>query len=464
MTPPTPPVSTAATPLLELDLNDWRRALNQLDIMGRLISQFGPDGPNMDPTTGTFAYRGALFRDDTGGMIYEPAGTIVCTDNAVRFVQWDQVNGVTQSATLDPLKFAIAQVSRGTSSPTDSDFHVEDIRGINLIPNAMRWRGDWAAGTYVRNDVVLNDGALYIALVETTDEPPTADWELIFGGSSLDVEDEGTLEESAVTRINFTGAGVTAIGDTVGGVDVDIPGAAADSLVVLRHYLKSVIPTAASNTPMARGIGDPANLGTATAGPLSNSNFNTTQVRVRQTASSTGTNENAGRSVNSTSTTILVLGDAAGLGGFSFIQRFAFATVLGVRGFFGVATANGVANSNPSSKLNILGLGFDTGDTTFFLMHNDGSGTATRTDTTVTFALDVVYEVEIECGANSSGITVALYSVNATSRTLLYGPQAVTTDLPAGSTLLSPTTSISNGAAGGTQPVLDFHFWLLDTR
>lgn len=48
------------------------------------------------------------------------------------------------------------------------------------------------------------------------------------GGGSLEIEDEGVSVETGVTKINFTGAGVTATSPAAGEVDVDIPGGGGD--------------------------------------------------------------------------------------------------------------------------------------------------------------------------------------------------------------------------------------------
>jgi hypothetical protein len=278
------------------------------------------------------------------------------------------------------------------------------------------------------------------------------------------VEDEGSVVVSGATIQDYRGSGVTVTDQGGGRARVTIPGADT-SLATLRHRaLFFARATKDVNTVQVNGWnGQPAGLGTGTFPALSTATFNDSQVKRRTTASSTGTNQNAGYSVQGGYTT-LFLGDAAGIGGFSHLQRFAFIAPLGVRGFMGIATANGVASSEPSAKVNILGVGWDTSETTFQLLHNDGSGTATKTDTTVTFAVDIVYELEIECQPNSANITVSLYSVDATGRTLLYASGVISTNLPSGSTALAPTTTISNGAAGGNQPIIDFHFWVKDPR
>lgn len=50
-----------------------------------------------------------------------------------------------------------------------TDGNIVQISGGNLTD-----AGDWAAGTpYVANDVVSHDGALYVALVASTGQPPS---------------------------------------------------------------------------------------------------------------------------------------------------------------------------------------------------------------------------------------------------------------------------------------------------
>jgi hypothetical protein len=47
------------------------------------------------------------------------------------------------------------------------------------------------------------------------------------GGGSVDVYEEGVLETASATKLNFTGAGVSATDDGAGGTDIDIPGGSA---------------------------------------------------------------------------------------------------------------------------------------------------------------------------------------------------------------------------------------------
>jgi hypothetical protein len=253
------------TPLLGLNRVTLRDLANRLDVMGGLIATFAPDDATTDPTTLTFGYRGGRFIDDLGAIGFEPDGTIVIPNNVIRYVQFDPTNGVVLTSAIDRTKLLIAQVRTGSQvpvgSPAGTVMHIEDLRDTNLVaPERMRFRGLWDSGdNYERNDLVLSGASgadLYIAVAASTNqEPPNATyWELVAfglpdpasgdpgdvpavnaggdgyelvapgGGSTLDVEDEGSLEESAVERINFHGAGVSAVGDGVGGVDVEIAG------------------------------------------------------------------------------------------------------------------------------------------------------------------------------------------------------------------------------------------------
>lgn len=482
----TAPTTTSA---LGLPLDNDRMAFLKLDAMASILAGFAPDQGTTVQSTRTFGYRSARYITDAGAVAKVASGTIVCTDDAVRFVQWDADNGVTLETAINPVRYKIARVTCADGIITE----IEDIRDVDLhTPHRVRWRGVWSAGTYRRHDAVRHVNDVWIATVTTTDTPgPGTDWEvmvygvpdpstaddddalLVYGGelfygpvdgvsgSTLDFEDEGTPQGTGGT-LNVVGDGAS-IAVSGGVATLTVPGADL-SLFSLRHRIKYLAWIANNNTPVFLGLNAPALLGTAGAGSLATTNFNTSQVRGTHTASSTGTNQNAGRSVNGASTTILFLGDAANVGGFTLVIRSCLVSPIAKRGFFGAATANGVGSSDPSSKTDLIGMGWDDGDTNWHLIHNDGAGGATMVDTGVAFALNTVYEVVIDGEPNSTGITVALYSVTASGRTTLYGPQAVTTDLPAGGTALSPTATVSNGAAGGDQPQLDIHFWLIDTR
>lgn len=92
------------------------------------------------------------------------------------------------------------------------------------------WRGAWSAGSYDAGDAVSHNGSSYVANVTTTDEPPSADWDVLAAkgadgtdGAAVEVLDEGSSLTAAVTSLDFVGAGVTATA-TGDAVTVTIPG------------------------------------------------------------------------------------------------------------------------------------------------------------------------------------------------------------------------------------------------
>jgi hypothetical protein len=156
------------------------------------------------------------------------------------------------------------------------------------------------------------------------------------------------------------------------------------------------------------------------------------------------------------------IGSVAGAGGFRVRMRFALNTAAGTtrRYFFGVSARFGTSmgSSNPSSFTNIIGYGKDSGsgDSNWRMMHNDGSGTATSTDTGVSAGTSTLYEVEIWCDPNASTVNIRLLSVLGTSRTVLHSA-SISTNLPANTQVLSPHMEFNTGT-GTTGVNMNFYF------
>lgn len=76
----------------------------------------------------------------------------------------------------------------------------------------------------------------------------------------------------------------------------------------------------------------------------------------------------------------------AQLGGWTFSSRFMISDAAAVAnarlfvGLTGKASGAVLANANPSTNVNLIGLGADSGDTTLSIMHNDEAGSATKID------------------------------------------------------------------------------------
>ena len=72
------------------------------------------------------------------------------------------------------------------------------------------------------------------------------------GGSALEIEDEAVSVDTAVTKINFTGAGVTATQTAAGEVDVTVPGGGGSSEEVT--YVKDIQPNGTTAGAISSGI------------------------------------------------------------------------------------------------------------------------------------------------------------------------------------------------------------------
>jgi hypothetical protein len=142
-------------------------------------------------------------------------------------------------------------------------------------------------------------------------------------------------------------------------------------------------------------------------------------------------------------------GNAAGLGGYSFIARFGMssaATVSGQRSFVGLlATTAALGNLDPSANTTIamLGFGVDTADSAWTFMHGNGT-TVTKDTLTGTFpARDLsvsMFEARIFCKPND---TTIYYSLEVLGGGSLYEGSATTT-LPSSTTFLSPQIWTNN--------------------
>lgn len=173
------------------------------------------------------------------------------------------------------------------------------------------------------------------------------------------------------------------------------------------------------------------------------------------TAFTPGTGNNVTRWRRSTSTGASAINSSAGFftqntgysrsstGGFDARIHFAIeANATGHGAFVGMSTlVAAITTATPSALTNCVGVGFDAADAntgTWFLLHNDGSGGATKTPITgMTRTTTESYVLRIICpqGATAN-ITVSIY--NATTGVTILPPTVLTSDLPATNTTLAP--------------------------
>lgn len=139
-------------------------------------------------------------------------------------------------------------------------------------------------------------------------------------------------------------------------------------------------------------------------------------------------------------------GSAAGLGGFHFCARFGFNAIPATRRWFvGLSgTAALLANADPSTFLNQVGVGQDLGDTTIQFMHNDGAGASVKSNSTIASpAVGELLEVNVFCAPNSTSIFMSVEKINVTGA--LASLTTPSTDIPANTVALAPHLWCNNG-------------------
>lgn len=180
----------------------------------------------------------------------------------------------------------------------------------------------------------------------------------------------------------------------------------------------------------------PTAAGTATLRNVATTNFFTW---VRRTGYVSTTTNNSAVGLRSA---ILQygLGNTARAGGFHFVARFGISDpvlVAGARLFCGVTSSvAALGNADPSTFFNIIGVGLDAADTTLQIMHNDGSGVATKINLGASFSESTntdMYELALYCSPN--GTTVFYEVINLTTNAGAMG--SIVTNLPLNTQLLA---------------------------
>jgi hypothetical protein len=142
-------------------------------------------------------------------------------------------------------------------------------------------------------------------------------------------------------------------------------------------------------------------------------------------------------------------GNAANLGGFFFLARFALEALSGsYRVFVGLSENNATLNAQPSTLNNTLGIGLDTGDTNFqFMIRN--TATTTRINTNVASNTTTIYDFYMYTPPNGSTIHFELR--NALTNEVLSTSQE-SANLPANTVFMYMQAHIQS--ASGTNPKL----------
>jgi hypothetical protein len=187
--------------------------------------------------------------------------------------------------------------------------------------------------------------------------------------------------------------------------------------------------------------------GTATAANVATTNLHQSMKRVNAQVTTAATTAVAG--FRHAAAQWFLGASGRKFGGFHFVCRFGPATGAaanttrrGFCGFSSIVTAS--TDVNPSTLANIIGVGCDSTDTTYQIMHKNGTATATKINTgIVKSAADVteVYELAMFNPPGSSQVTFEF--TNLTTDAVFR--HTATTNLPASTTLLAPQLYYSVG-------------------
>jgi len=141
-------------------------------------------------------------------------------------------------------------------------------------------------------------------------------------------------------------------------------------------------------------------------------------------------------------------GNAAGLGGWTFVTRISLTTLQATgMGFFGLygSTAALATTLTLAAAINCIGIGFQRGThTRWQLVANDGTGAPTLTDMGASFAIATGGVLTMFIAAPPNGSSVWVRVVDEVSGAVF--EQEITADLPANTQFLSPRLFMNNGA------------------
>ncbi|MBW7921924.1 MAG: DUF2793 domain-containing protein [Rubellimicrobium sp.] len=141
-------------------------------------------------------------------------------------------------------------------------------------------------------------------------------------------------------------------------------------------------------------------------------------------------------------------GNAAGLGGWTFVTRLSLTTLQATgMGFFGLygSTAALATTLTLAAVVNCIGIGFQRGThTRWQLVANDGTGAPTQTDMGASFAIATGGVLTLYIAAPPNGSSVWVRVVDEVSGAVF--EQEISADLPAATQFLSPRLFLNTGA------------------
>lgn len=217
---------------------------------------------------------------------------------------------------------------------------------------------------------------------------------------------------------------------------------------VQAHFGVNRIATWAPNTGTGVVVsGMPrAAVGTVSTPALAATNLSTSMRRWRVTSAAAASSVSDERSPLA----LCWRGNAAGRGGFTYINRLSLVTLQATSvAYFGLLNSIAALSTTQTiaALVNCIGIGFTNGtDTNWQLLHNDAAGAPTATDMGADFPVNNttnVYTITIFAEPNSSSVWVRV--VNEVNGAVF--EREITTDFPANTVFLSVRNFMHNGGA-----------------
>lgn len=353
---------------------------------------------------------------------------------------------------------ATSILSTPPASPVDGQVHI-----VGPSPT-----GAWS--TFAQNDVVLwRSGTWYRRapflgwLKQVGSDVRRFDglaWVVISGGGggAVPVQEEGATVVASPTAINFVGSGVSVT--NAGGVAVvNVPGPGTLQGAPWRGFVR---PRPNSIILDLSGLPSPDQFGASGQQHLTSASV-ARSLPHRSASAAAATNAIAGFQMQGSGLPFF-LGPSARIGGFDLemiTSPGTGATISSHRYFMGlIGSTSSPTDQNPSSLLNIIGIGYDSADSNLQLMHNDGTGTATKVNLGASFPKpslvdQCVYRIKLVAVPGQTSIS---WSVTD----LASGAQAVgsaSTDIPS---VTQGLTYLAYMSAGGTSTGIRLDFNGLD--
>lgn len=194
--------------------------------------------------------------------------------------------------------------------------------------------------------------------------------------------------------------------------------------------------------------------GTLTAAAFNASAFATSMPRAEYLVTVASTSAVAGCRL-ATGNWSFTRGSSAKIGGFYQVIRWGPATGVSTsttRALVGACGHGTLTDVEPSAQVNIVGMGWDAADTQVQIMHNDGTGTATKIPLGASWPKPTadrtsVYEIHVYAPPNSSNVYYTVLDlVND-----LEASGTLTTNIPGTTTAMNPHAQFS---VGGTNSVI----------